>query len=198
MKMVLSYLITVLFFMLIAHILIAAPAVTADKVKKCWLLLLVLLLCWPVQAIQKGGSGSNNGEKINGSLEVSSVLVVAGTIESASGGIKFPNGTIQLTAFSSSETMMKSGDTLTGTLTIDAAGADLIVNQGEIGIGTKETTAALDINGSTGYNQLRLRTTFTPSSASDTRGDVGDIAWDSNYIYVKTSTGWKRAFITGW
>ena len=182
--MALSYLITVLFLILIIPILFAAPAVTTDKVKNCWLILLVLLLCWPVQAIQKGGSGSNNGEKINGSLEVNSILVVTGTIETTSGGIKFPNGTVQLTA---SGGWIRGG----GQVTLESS-AD------KVGIGTKEPTAKLDIMGSAGYNQIRLRTDFTPTNSSDSRGNIGDIAWDDNYIYVKTSAGWKRAFISTW
>jgi len=67
---------------------------------------------------------------------------------------------------------------------------------GRVGIGTTSPTAKLDINGSTGYNQLRMRTSYTPTSSSDTNGNVGDIAWDNNYIYIKTSAGWKRAALT--
>lgn len=33
---------------------------------------------------------------------------------------------------------------------------------------------------------------FTPTSSLDTTGEVGQITLDDNYIYVKTSTGWKR------
>lgn len=33
----------------------------------------------------------------------------------------------------------------------------------------------------------------TPSSSADTQGMAGDIAADDDYVYVKTSTGWKRA-----
>ena len=36
-------------------------------------------------------------------------------------------------------------------------------------------------------------TAYTPSSTADPAGDQGDVAYDDNYIYVKTSTGWKRA-----
>jgi hypothetical protein len=38
----------------------------------------------------------------------------------------------------------------------------------------------------------------TPSSASDT-GVVGEIAWDSDYIYICTATNtWKRVAISTW
>lgn len=71
-----------------------------------------------------------------------------------------------------------------------------ISNSGDIGVNTDSPTAKLDVNGETGYNQLRLRTPYTPTSSSDPNGNIGDIAWDDNYIYVKTSTGWKRALLS--
>jgi hypothetical protein len=72
----------------------------------------------------------------------------------------------------------------------------LASRSGNTGIGIKTPTAKLDVNGSTGYNQLRLRLSFTPSNSGDSRGSTGDIAWDNNYIYVKTSSGWKRAALS--
>lgn len=57
-------------------------------------------------------------------------------------------------------------------------------------------TALLDIDGATGFGQLRLRTTYTPTATGDTNGDVGDVSWDEDYIYIKTSTGWKRSALT--
>jgi hypothetical protein len=40
------------------------------------------------------------------------------------------------------------------------------------------------------------RTTFTPTSSKDKNGNVGDLSWDDNYIYIKTSSGWKRAALS--
>lgn len=52
----------------------------------------------------------------------------------------------------------------------------------------------IDVNG----KLLRLRTSKTPSSASDT-GNAGEICWDSSYIYVCTATNtWKRVAISTW
>lgn len=65
-----------------------------------------------------------------------------------------------------------------------------------IGIGTNGPTAKLDINGSTGYDQLRLRTNYTPTGTADANGNTGDFAWDDNFIYVKTSAGWKRSALS--
>lgn len=67
-------------------------------------------------------------------------------------------------------------------------------NGGNVGIGTASPTAKLHVNG----NTIRLDTAKTPSSASDT-GNQGDIAWDSNYIYVCVATDtWKRAALASW
>lgn len=38
----------------------------------------------------------------------------------------------------------------------------------------------------------------TPTSGADASGAVGDIVADDNYVYAKTSTGWKRTAITTW
>ncbi|HVU99130.1 MAG TPA: hypothetical protein VHE34_28100 [Puia sp.] len=53
-------------------------------------------------------------------------------------------------------------------------------------------TSAIDVRGNTGYSQFRMRTSYTPTSTSDTNGNVGDFSWDDNYFYYKTSVGWKR------
>lgn len=67
---------------------------------------------------------------------------------------------------------------------------------GHIGVGTTDPTSLVDINGATGYGQLRIRTTYTPTSTSDTNGNVGDVTWDDNYMYIKTSAGWKRSALS--
>jgi len=69
-------------------------------------------------------------------------------------------------------------------------------SSGNVGIGTTSPTAKLHIQGSTGYNQLRLGTSYTPTGTSDSNGNTGDIAWDNNYLYVKTSVGWKRVALS--
>lgn len=59
---------------------------------------------------------------------------------------------------------------------------------------TISSTGLLDMNADT----LRLRTSRTPSSASDT-GNAGEICWDADYIYVATATNtWKRSAISTW
>ena len=34
---------------------------------------------------------------------------------------------------------------------------------------------------------------YTPTSSLDSKGKVGEIVRDDNYIYIKTSSGWKRS-----
>lgn len=65
---------------------------------------------------------------------------------------------------------------------------------GNIGVGTSSPTAKLDING----DILRIRNSKTPASGN-APGNVGDICWDSNYIYVcVSSNNWKRSDISSW
>jgi hypothetical protein len=55
----------------------------------------------------------------------------------------------------------------------------------------------VDVNASNGYDQLVLRTAFTPANSGDSNGFLGNICWDDNYIYIKTSGGgWKRATLS--
>lgn len=44
---------------------------------------------------------------------------------------------------------------------------------------------------------LKFGTTFTPAGSGDGSGETNEIVADSNYIYVKTAAGWKRAALTG-
>jgi len=59
-----------------------------------------------------------------------------------------------------------------------------------------EPTSMVDITGANGYSQLRLRQSYTPTSTSDSHGDIGDVSWDNNYFYIKTSEGWKRSALS--
>lgn len=61
-----------------------------------------------------------------------------------------------------------------------------------IGVGC-DPTAPLDVND----NRIRIRTVKTPSSSADSSGEVGDICWDTGFVYVKTANGaWKRAALS--
>lgn len=69
--------------------------------------------------------------------------------------------------------------------------SDIIMVAGNIGVQTPLPTQPLDVN----HNSIRIRTTQTPSGSA-AAGDVGSIAWDANYLYVRTAGGWKRAAIS--
>ena len=75
-------------------------------------------------------------------------------------------------------------------------GSDLMVvdGGGNVGIATTAPTSKLDINS----NSIRLRTSKTPSSASDT-GAQGQICWDADYIYVCVAANtWRRTAHDTW
>lgn len=70
-----------------------------------------------------------------------------------------------------------------------------------IGIGQRNPLSKVDVVtgfGLGGYQQLRLRTSYTPTGSADANGNIGDTAWDDNYFYVKTSFGWKRAALAAY
>ncbi|MBU0497859.1 MAG: hypothetical protein KKG04_07905 [Candidatus Thermoplasmatota archaeon] len=39
---------------------------------------------------------------------------------------------------------------------------------------------------------------YTPESSEDPTGEVGDIAYDEHFMYIKTEDGWKRAVFETW
>jgi len=72
------------------------------------------------------------------------------------------------------------------------------LNYGNLGFATSAPTISdgrgVDINGKI----LRLRSSKTPASAGAT-GNVGEICWDSNYVYVAVGANqWKRAALSTW
>jgi hypothetical protein len=69
-----------------------------------------------------------------------------------------------------------------------------VLDDGSVGLSTSTPTAKLDVNS----NLVRVRSSKTPSSATDT-GNQGDICWDSNYVYICVATNsWKRAALSTW
>jgi hypothetical protein len=99
------------------------------------------------------------------------------------------------------ETAIRVDFTVTGTASdlraFHAASGNVIVGAGNVQIGDSTgSTSRVDITGANGFSQLRLRTQYTPTSSSDTNGNQGDIAVDDNYLYYKTSTGWKRVALS--
>ena len=61
-----------------------------------------------------------------------------------------------------------------------------------------DTTLAGD---GTPNNQLRVSgklklINYTPSGPGDTYGKLGQLTWDDDFLYVKTSAGWAGASLT--
>lgn len=63
-----------------------------------------------------------------------------------------------------------------------------IKNDRKAGVNTTNPVSAWDVNGS----EVRIRNTKTPTGTADPSGNVGDMCWDDNNLYVKTSVGWKQ------
>jgi hypothetical protein len=72
---------------------------------------------------------------------------------------------------------------------------DVIVPSGRVGIGTTGSpTSKLDIND----DRIRVRSAVTtaPTSSGDASGNVGDIAYSTSYVYIKTASGWRRSALS--
>ncbi|WP_433945169.1 hypothetical protein [Paenibacillus sp. SN-8-1] len=66
--------------------------------------------------------------------------------------------------------------------------------KGDVGIGTTQPESKLDVNG----DRIRIRKSSTPESAHAS-GNVGDIVWDDNYIYICVAKDtWKRTELKSW
>lgn len=74
---------------------------------------------------------------------------------------------------------------------IDGSNKASISSDGDLGVGTTAQTSKVHVNG-TAMRQLRMGTAGGPSSNTDTSGAIGDMAYDDNYFYIKTASGWGR------
>lgn len=61
-----------------------------------------------------------------------------------------------------------------------------------VGVPRNSATSRIHVKGNSGYSQLRMETTYTPSSSADGNGNNGDFAYDSTYLYLKQGGSWKR------
>jgi hypothetical protein len=58
-------------------------------------------------------------------------------------------------------------------------------------VGTGTRMVVVNANGV--LSSQGISRSFTPTSTSDIAGNLGDITYDANYIYLKQETGWHRA-----
>jgi hypothetical protein len=116
-----------------------------------------------------------------GTLNPDAPLTVSGLIHSTSGGIKFPDGSVQTTAVASSNLWLQSGSTI-------------YYNSGNVGIGTASPAAKLDVAG--GYMRALddgsnvpptsgkgLELVATGGNAYVVSYDRGASAWDPLTLY---------------
>lgn len=69
-----------------------------------------------------------------------------------------------------------------------------VKSNGNVGLGTTAPTQVLDVNS----DGIRIRNSKTPVNSNDVCNQ-GDMAWDSNYVYVCVSSNlWKRASLGTW
>ncbi len=64
--------------------------------------------------------------------------------------------------------------------------------------GTSGQALVTNGGGQVSWGTPATHATYTPTSSADANGNVGDIAWDDGYVYVKTSAGWKRSALSNW
>lgn len=74
----------------------------------------------------------------------------------------------------------------------------VVADNGNLGIGETNPLSKLHIQTANAYDQLKLENSYTPTSSSDPNGTVGDVAWDDDYIYIRTNSGWKRSALSTW
>jgi hypothetical protein len=75
-----------------------------------------------------------------------------------------------------------------------------------VGIGTLDPAAKLDVRGKVRIagenNSLVINAPQVPASSGDSMGEKGQLAWDENFLYVKTQAGpehvWKRVGLETW
>ncbi|MFC1540653.1 hypothetical protein ACFL4J_01285 [Candidatus Margulisiibacteriota bacterium] len=164
-----------------------------------------------------GGGNNNNATNTNVTIAGGNQNNASGYISTIAGGL-FNNASGQFAAVPGGRNNSAGGDNsfaagsymqlsseADGTFVFGQHSSDVDITQanaflifpagtaGKTGIGTTEPTATLDVNGTTGYDQVRMRQSYTPTGSADSNGNTGDIAWDDDHLYVKVSSGWKRA-----
>jgi hypothetical protein len=136
------------------------------------------------QLVVVGGIGTGWG---NAAIQASSNSSEAGVSLNNNG-----TGGRQYALYSSNNSSGLGGGKFTIADVNAQAARILIDSSGKVGINCTDPKGKLDVND----DRIRIRVTNTPSGTGDSSGNSGDHCWDSNYLYVKTGSGWKRAALS--
>jgi hypothetical protein len=158
---------------------------------------------WGGDILIKAGSGYNNS---GGDVQIEGGYTSSWTFSTTPTKVNIYGGPIDGDYTNSGLITVESGKQLSsfgpdrdgGHISLMPGAAKGSGLSGNVGVGTTSPTAKMDVNGPTGFNQLRVRTSYTPTGTVDPNGNVGDIAWDDDYVYVKTNAGWKRTVLATW
>jgi hypothetical protein len=90
----------------------------------------------------------------------------------------------------------ETNDNASTACTYHFRGRNLNVENGKVGIGCTDPAGKLDVNA----DRIRVRSSIScaPAGSGDISGNVGDIAYDLSYIYIKTTSGWRRGTLNTW
>ena len=117
-----------------------------------------------------------------------------GSDDNTDGSTGYALADLSVKAFSASGTATVNSSDGSADLVVQNNGSDVF--KVDAGAGTATVTGSLT---STGVISGDLRTTTDAPAAADSTGTTGDIAVDSNYIYICVDTDtWKRVAIATW
>jgi hypothetical protein len=77
-------------------------------------------------------------------------------------------------------------------ITLNAAGDNNKVHLGRDTI----VYGSISVQNTLTTDDLVVVSSITPTGTADTQGVVGQITWDDDWVYVKTSVGWKRSALS--
>ena len=117
---------------------------------------------------------------------------VAGSSETAAAGrINYTGG---FSSGNSGGDVLFSGGATTSTNSAHKGGR-VLFNTGSSTAGSSGDII-FTIGGGVTKGFVTFTSSYTPTSSADTNGGQGAFAWDDDYIYIRTTTGWKRSALT--